>query len=193
MASDPPSRRVRGEVEQADGSPLRLPMAENPTGGLRVGTWNVSHWSVPKVDISAGLGLDVLALQETHLAPVPLETAHTTARVRGLRLHHGRPAVPTPGGVWGRACGVGFLAVETVALQAVPPKGVAWRRLHAMRRVHAVRLPPSAELRLGLLLVSVYAPQQTRALEATRVQFAAAFLDFIHAGHAVPNVAARGL
>ena len=126
------------------------------------------------------LEMDVLALQETHLAPVPLETAHTTARVRGLRLHHGRPAVPTPGGTWGRACGVGFLAVEAVALQVVLPHGAAWRRLHAIRRVHAVRLAPRPGLPRGLLLVSVYAPQQSRALEVERLQFAATFLDFVH-------------
>ena len=155
MPSDLPAWRVRGGAEPPGAA----------DAGVRVGTWNVSHWSVPKVDICAGLGLDVLALQETHLAPVPLETAHTTARMRALRLHHGRPAVPTPGGTWGRACGVGFLAAEAVALQAVLPKGTAWRRLHAMRRVHTVRLAASPGLPLGLLLVSVYAPQQARALE----------------------------
>lgn len=180
MSSDPPPWRVWRGAEQTGGSPPRAAEAQEATGGLRVGTWNMSHWSIPKVDICAGLGLDVLALQETHLAPVPLESAHTTARVRGLRLHHGRPAVPTPGGTWGRACGVGFLAVEAVALQAVLPKGAAWRRLHAIRRVHAVRLAPSTGLPLGLLLISVYAPQQSRALETERLQFAAAFLDFVH-------------
>ena len=147
---------------------------------LRVGTWNVSHWAVAKVDVCRNLEADVLALQETHLAPVPLETAHTSPRSRGMRLFHGRPAQPTPGGIWGRARGVGFLAAEGVALQPTLPIGASWRRLHAMRRVHAVRLAPSPGLPLGLLLVSVYAPQQSRALQGERVQFAAAFLDFIH-------------
>lgn len=73
-----------------------------PDGALRVGTWNVSHWAVPKVDVCKSLGADVLAVQETHLAPVPLETAQTTARQRGLRLHHGRPAEAVANGLWGR-------------------------------------------------------------------------------------------
>ena len=37
-------------------------------GNVQVGTWNISHWSVPKVDICGGLKLDVMALQETGAA-----------------------------------------------------------------------------------------------------------------------------
>ena len=66
-------------------------------------------------------------------------------------------------------------------LKVVLPKGAAWRRLHAMRRVHTVQIAPNSGLPLGALLVSVYAPQQSHATEAERVQFAAAFLDFVHA------------
>ena len=87
---------------------------------------------------------------------------------------------PTADGTWGRSCGVGFLTMEGVAVQPILPQGAAWRRLHALRRVHAVRLMPSRGLPLGLMLVSVYAPQQARELEAERLQFMALFLDFIH-------------
>ena len=73
-----------------------------------------------------------------------------------------------------------FLAVEAVALQVVLPHGAAWRRLHAIRREHAVPLAPRPGLPRGLLLVSVYAPQQSRALQVERLQFAATFLDFVH-------------
>ena len=49
-----------------------------------------------------------------------------------------------------------------------------------MRWLHAVRLAPRPGLPLGLLLVTVYAPQQAKELAVLRQQFAAAFLDFIH-------------
>ena len=75
---------------------------------------------------------------------------------------------------------MGFLVDEAVAVEVALPKGAAWWRLHAMRRVHAVRFAPRPGLPRGLLLVSVYAPQQAKELEAQRVVFAAAFLDFIH-------------
>ena len=160
--------------------PRRIRLDAMTPDGLRVGTWNVSHWAVARAAVCQSLGMDVLAVQETHLAPVPLETAHTTARAHGMRLYHGRPVAATAGGLWGRSCGVGFLAAEAVALQVALPKGAAWRRLHAMRRVHAVRLAPSAGLPLGLLLVSVYAPQQGLPAESERENFAAAMLDLVH-------------
>ena len=53
------------------------PLARGPASQaetLRVGTWNMSHWSVAKLAFLASSGIaDVLALQETHLAPLPLE------------------------------------------------------------------------------------------------------------------------
>ena len=57
---------------------------------LRVGTWNMSHWTRQKAVLAAGaIGVDILAIQETQLAAVPLEVAHTTARHARLHLHHG--------------------------------------------------------------------------------------------------------
>ena len=53
-----------------------------------IGTWNLTHWSAAKATIIATeVGASILAVQETHLAPLPLEWAHTTAHALGLRLH----------------------------------------------------------------------------------------------------------
>ena len=42
---------------------------ENPAM-LRVGTWNISHWSSFKAHLAASsIPMDILALRETHLAP----------------------------------------------------------------------------------------------------------------------------
>ena len=58
-------------------------------GEVRVGTWNMSHWSAAKATLIATMvGAEVVAVQETHLAPLPLEWAHTTTRSLGLHLHH---------------------------------------------------------------------------------------------------------
>ena len=108
-----------------------------------MGTWNMSHWSAAKATLMAlTVGAEILAVQETHLAPLPLEWAHDTARDLGLHLHHGRPAVPMPRSPHGRSCGVGFVAARGIALSPVLPSGTSWRLLHAMRRIHAVQLPP---------------------------------------------------
>ena len=146
-----------------------------------MGTWNVSHWSAAKATIMAtSVGADVLAVQETHLAPLPLEWAHTTARSLGLHLHHGRPAAPLAGSPHGRSCGVGFVAAQGVALSPVLPSGTSWRQLHAMRRLHAVKLAPRPGIPRGLLLLSVYAPLQERQHAVDRSKFTDALLAVTH-------------
>ena len=112
-------------------------------GLLRVGTWNMSHWSAAKVAFLATSDMvDILAIQETHLAPLPLERAHVTARQAGLHLHHGRPAVPMPHSEHGRSCGGGFLCQQGLSVMPAIPTCPAWRRLAAMRRLHGVKLAP---------------------------------------------------
>ena len=74
---------------------------------------------------------------------------------------------------------MGFLAREGVAVQPVVPRGAAWRRLHSMCRVHAVRLPPRSGLPQGLLLLSIYAPLQGHGQQVDRAQFTAAMLELI--------------
>jgi hypothetical protein len=65
-------------------------------GVLRVGSWNLTGWSAERATvIASAVPVDVLAIQETHLAPLAVEKAHTTARNAGLCLHHGRPASGT--------------------------------------------------------------------------------------------------
>ena len=143
-------------------------------GLLRVGTWNMSHWSAAKVAFLASSEMvDILAIQETHLAPLPLERAHATARQAGLHLHHGRPAVPMPHSEHGRSCGVGFLCRQGLSVMPAVPGCPAWRRLAAMRRLHGVRLAPREGLPHGLLLLSIYAP--LREQEEARACFDSAF------------------
>ena len=156
--------------------------AERSAEVLRVGTWNVSHWTAAKAHIVASeVGVDILAVQETHLAPFPLECAHGTARRVGLQLYHGHPVPAMAQAVYGRSCGVGFLAQQGVALMPMLPQGAAWRRLHALGRLHAVRLAPRSGLQHGLLLLSVYAPLQVRAQQVLREQFVALLLEVTHA------------
>lgn len=148
--------------------------------GLRLGTWNMSHWSAPKISmLAATVDVDVLAVQETHLAALPLEVARKTARNAGWRLHHGRPAAPSRNSEHGRSCGVGFLVRDGVPVLPSIPSCPAWRRLHAMRRLHGVRLAPRDGLPLGLLVLSLYAPLHTQATE--RACFDNAVLDLVHA------------
>ena len=96
--------------EAASGA-LEAPPEDRQAGVLRVGTWTISHWSRPTVERAAvEIPFDILAIQETHLAVVPQERAHTTAKALGLHLHHSRPVPVSGHSVHGRACGVGFLA-----------------------------------------------------------------------------------
>ena len=139
----------------------------------------MSHWSVAKVAVVASSVMaDVLAIQETHLAPLPLEKAHTTVRQAGLHLHHGRPVKPMPHSEHGRSCGVGFLCREGLPVIPVPLSTPVWRRLVAVRRLHGVRLAPRAGLPQGLLLLSVYAPLQEQ--EEARACFDDALLEVVH-------------
>lgn len=59
--------------------------APAPEGGVvRVGTWNISHWTAAKVAlISTMVQADILAVQETHLAPLPLEWRTRRSARRG--------------------------------------------------------------------------------------------------------------
>ena len=131
-------------------SSLRATVGLSHPDGLsraRLGSWNLSHWTSPKAHIIAKeIGVDILAIQESHLASFLLECAHGTCRNLGLHLHHGHPVPPSAQRVYGRSCGVGFVARQGVALIPVPPTGSAWRRLHAMSRLHALRLPPRPSL-----------------------------------------------
>ena len=119
-------------------------MGEAPSvGSLRIGTWNMSHWSVDKANIIVNdIPVDLLAVQETHLAPLPLEWARTSCASLGLHLHHGRPAAPVGNSPHGKSCGVGLVAVGGVSVSPLLPQGAPWRMLHAMRRLSAVQLPP---------------------------------------------------
>ena len=153
---------------------------EGPDSGLlRVGTWNMSHWTVDKANIIVrDIPVDVLAIQKTHLAPLPLEWARTSCTALDLHLHHGRPAVPIGNSPHGKSCGVGFVAANGVSLSPQLPQGAPWRMLHAMRRLTAVQLPPRPGLPRGLLLVSLYAPLQSQPIDRDR--FVLAMQQFTH-------------
>ena len=152
-----------------------------PGAGLSIGTWNVSGWSAAKAAVAAQeVAMDILAVQETHLAAIPLEWAHTTSQRLELSLHHGRPVRPMVSAVHGRSCGVGFLSRRGLALAAALPVGAAWRRLHAMGRLHAVRLAPRTGLPKGLLLLSVYAPLREHDQRSERASFDLAMMECLH-------------
>ena len=54
--------------------------------GLRIGSWNLSGWlSERAAAIATDVQADILAVQETHLAALPLEWAH-----------HKSPRPPSP-------------------------------------------------------------------------------------------------
>ena len=99
-----------------------------------------------------------MALQETKLAPLPLERARAFLQRSSYTLHHGLAVPAERAGVHGVRCGVGILAASGVAVAPLPPQGAAWRRLHAMARVHGVQVPPRKGIPLGLRVFSVYAP-----------------------------------
>ena len=148
---------------------------------LRVGTWNMSHWTEQKALLVAGaIDVDILAIQETQLAVVPLERAHTTVRRARLHLHHGRPAVAQQHSEHGKSCGVGFLCREGVAVAPAVPSCTAWRMLHALRRTYGVLLPPRAGLPRGLLLLSIYAPLREHGQATLRARFDLALLELLH-------------
>ena len=148
-------------------------------GILRLGTWNVSGWTPSKAHIiGREIPSDILAVQETHLARQPLDWARGTVRNLDLSIHHGHPVPAIVEGIYGRSCGVGFVCRQGIALAPVLPMGGAWRRLHAMSRLHAVRLPPRSGLPRGLLLLSVYCPLQSQP--GAREQFIDLLLEVTH-------------
>jgi hypothetical protein len=150
-------------------------------GWLRIGTWNMSGWTAAKVrGVFPDIAADVLAVQETHLAAMPLQWAHRTMKEVGGHLHHGHPVKPAAGGTFGRSCGVGFVASQGTPLMTVTPVGAAWRWLKSIGRLHAVRVPPRLHLPRGLLLLSVYAPLQVRQQAAERQKFVECFLEVTH-------------
>ena len=145
---------------------------------LVIGSWNVSGWTASKLrTVLADIQADILALQETHLAAMPLQWAHGTVRDAGWHLLHGHPVPAVSGGTFGRSCGVGFVLRSGVAATAALPVGAAWRWLHFAGRLHGVRLAPRPGLPRGLLLLSVYAPLQTRQQAVQRAKFVAALLE----------------
>lgn len=174
-----PSRCLPWGMPRAMACDLQRGVEVPLAGTLRVGTWNMSHWSVDKVHtIVRDIPVDVLALQETHLAPLPLEWARTSSSSFHLHLHHGRPAAPVGSSPHGRSCGVGFVATRGVPLSPLLPQGAPWRMLHAMRRLVAVQFPPRPGLPHGLQLVSLYAPLSTQPTE--RARFVLALLELTH-------------
>ena len=165
-ANDP--ARARGPPSR--GPPARAPLAE--PASVVVGTWNVSWWTPARFPPASSLQAQVLALQETKLAPLPLASAQRFLRPQGFTLLHGHPVAPSRSPSQGDSCGVAFLASPGVALSPLFPVGGPWRRLHSMSRVHAVSLPPRPGLPLGVRLFTVYAPlERDPVLEAFVPEF----------------------
>ena len=84
----------------------------------------MSTWTVERAQVvQSEILVDVLAVQETHLARLHLEWANGTARRLGLQLYHGHPVPTAAREAFGRSCGVGFLSRQGVALAPVLPVG----------------------------------------------------------------------
>ena len=129
---------------------------------VRIATWNLSHWSPARAStIAFDLSATITAVQETRLAPQPLSWAQSTAASLDLTLHHGRPVCPLDNSLHGRSCGVGFVSQCGTAVTRVLPQCAPWRRLHSMRRLHVVQLPPCHSLPLVCAL-HFFAPLTTQ-------------------------------
>ena len=124
---------------------------------VRIGTWNVSWWTGSRLTPLASLGEQMVAVQETKLSCMQLETVRASLRRGGYSLHHGHPVPVCRAGGHGDSAGVGVIASPGVAESPLLPQGPAWRRLHAMTRLHGVQIPPRPGLPLGLRVFSVYA------------------------------------
>ena len=97
MTDAPLQFEVRRQQAAAESSGTALSLAP-PLGLLRMGTWNVSRWCLSRLEVVCdSIAVDLLAVQETHLASVDLERAQSAARRSGLCLHHGRPVPPSIG------------------------------------------------------------------------------------------------
>jgi exonuclease III len=157
---------------------------------LRIGSWNLSHWSPEKAERAAvEVPFDILAVQKTHLAMVPLGRAYSEEAALGLHFHHGLRVAESGHSIHERSCGVGFLTRRGLALSPVLPVGAAGRRLHAQGRWHAVRLEPRPDLPRGLLLVTVYAPLESQDRRAAQLQWNALMLERLHGlGMQVPTL-----
>ena len=90
----------------------------------------------------ASLGAQLVAVQETKLSCMQLETVRASLRRGGYSLHHGHPVPVHREGGHGDSGGVGVIASPGVAVSPLLPQGPAWRRLHAMTRLHGVQIPP---------------------------------------------------
>ena len=165
--SEAASARV-GPLDSRDGS--------SPGEPLRVGTWNVSWWTQHRLPPISSLDVHLLAVQETKLGPLPLENTSSALRRLGHTLHHGAAAAVHRSGGHGDRAGVGILAMPGIAVSPLVAQGPAWRRLHAMARIHGIFVPARPGLPLGLRVFSVYAPLSR---DAGRVAFNATFLEFV--------------
>ena len=161
----PPLARVVPSALSPSPLPSSLPFSSGGASAstrlappLLIGSWNVSWWVQDRLLPILDLGVQVLALQETKLSLLPLESARGSLRRRGWSLDHGHPVPATGAGIHGDHCGVAFLTAPGVALSPLHPRGAAWHRLHALARLHAAEIPPREGLPRGLRLFSIYAP-----------------------------------
>ena len=58
---------------------------------MRIGTWNVSWWTGSRLTPLASLGAQLVAVQETKLSCLQIETVRSSLKRGGYSLHHGHP------------------------------------------------------------------------------------------------------
>ena len=171
-----------GDVHRRPGPPLAATATStsrraSSTGvPIRLGTWNLTWWTAERLAPISTLGVQLLAVQETKLASLPLESARASLKPSGYVLHHGHAVPARRAGGHGDRCGVGVIASPGVAVTPLPPLGAAWRRLYAMCRVHGVQIPHRPGLPLGLRIFTVYAPLPR---DEEKEIFTAAFLEMV--------------
>ena len=78
-----------------------------------------------------------------------LENARGALKRAGCTLHHDQASAVRRVGFLRDKAGVSFLASPGIAVSPLLPRGPAWRRLHAMGRLHGVAVPPRPDLSRG--------------------------------------------
>lgn len=146
-------------------------LSQNDQEVFNVMSWNSTGLSEEKLRTAMELKGHCLALQETHLAEIPLTARKMQARHLGCVLKHGKAVPPyaackrkredlTKGNdlFTARRNGVAFLLGPGITAKELEMAGSAWKRLWEMQRLYGVFFPPRPGLPSGLRVFTVYAP-----------------------------------
>jgi hypothetical protein len=160
---------------------LKMMSCEAPDGfkggNIRLVSWNLGGWCNERIEDLREMNGDVFALQETHLAKIPLGHAKNACEKNKLRLLHGPPVIPRKGYIKANRCGVGVISRMELPLKITGQGEPSGMRLESKGRSVSTFFPPTNELNRGLRITSLYAPQQKDHVE--RESFAADVWDLV--------------